>query len=453
MFVSAALSLVLSSCGVYNKYENQTSVADDLYGNVATPYGATEGEMLGDVSWRELFSDDKLQALIEQALESNADLKIAKMRIEDAETSLMSSRLAYLPSLALAPTGSVSGNVEGGAAYKSYTLPLAASWDVDIFGELTNKKMLAATQLDQQRYATQATQIEIVAAVANLYYTISMLDAQREIAMATRDSWDESYRVAQSMMSAGMMNSAGLSQIEAGLYSVRMAVVNIESSLMKSQNALCGVLAIAPQMIECNELTDLVMPESINIGVPLSMLSSRPDVMAAESALAASFYSENIARSSFYPSITLTGVTGWSNEGVTLSNPATMIYNLVGELVQPIFTKGLNRAQLKIAKSQAEQSRITFEQKLLDAGVEVNDALTDLISSQQNSELYTNQVSALSEASRSTSLMMQHGSTTYLEVLTAQQSLFNAQLGQVTNRFDQMQSFIALYKSLGGGRF
>ncbi len=200
-------------------------------------------------------------------------------------------------------------------------------------------------------------------------------------------------------------------------------------------------------------MMDITIPESIEIGVPMQMLSSRPDVMAAESALAASFYSRNVARSSFYPSITLTGAGGWSNAlGSIILDPAEAIYSVVGDLVQPIFTRGLNRAQLVAAKSQLESSRLAFEQTLLDSGIEVNDALTELVSTKAKSILYLSQVERLEVAAASTALMMKHGSTTYLEVLTAQQSLYNSQLNLVSNRFDQMQSMITLYTALGGGR-
>ncbi len=455
IFISAALAMTLSSCGLYSKYDKQTSVDQNLYGELAAQVGGDSAEVsIGDVSWREIFKDATLQSYIEQGLANNVDLLTAEKRVEQAAASLMTSRLAYLPSLSLAPEGVTGGLVEGGASYNTYSVPVAAAWEIDIFGRLTNTKLKAKMQMEQQSYAAQATRIEIVAAIANLYYTISMLEDQLAIAITTESSWQESYEVAQVMMEAGMMNQAGVAQIKASLYSVQMAVVNLGNNLKATQNAMCSLLSTTPQNIKGGDLSAFVVPENLSMGVPLRLLSSRPDVMAVESALAASFYSENVARSSFYPSITLSGSLGWSNSiGTAILDPAKFIYGVVGQLVQPIFSRGANRAQLKIAQADFEISRMAFEQKLLDAGIEVNDALTSLIATQANTNLYTEQVVALRQAAESTQKLMQHGSTTYLEVLTAQQTLLNAELGEVGNRFDQTQSLIALYKALGGGRF
>ncbi|MFI3304288.1 MAG: TolC family protein [Rikenellaceae bacterium] len=450
IIISAAVALTLSSCGLRSKYESVTTVDDSLYGGVAelTENSAT----LGDLEWSELFTDPKLAEYIKKALENNSDLRTAELRVDQAAASLAASRLAYLPSLSLTPQGTVSGYVEGGST-KSYSIPVAASWEIDLFGRISNEKLLTKMLFDQQLYTTQAVRTEIVAAVANVYYTIAMLEEQLSIAKSTEQSWVESYRVAQSMMEAGMMNQAGLSQIEAGLYGVQIAVVGIEDSLKAANNAMCSLLAIAPESIEVGELSNAILPERFTVGVPLQMLSSRPDVMAVESAVAASFYSKNIARSALYPTLSLTGSLGWSNYLGVILDPAEFVFSAVGQLVQPLFNRGLTRAQIKSAEAELEIARIAFAQKLLDAGIEVNDSLTALQSAQANTKLYTDQVAALKLAADNTALMMEYGSTTYLEVLTAQQSYFNAQLGEVSNRFDELQSLIALYKSLGGGRF
>ncbi len=453
LVLTVALSLTLSSCGLYSKYEQTTEVDSNLYGDVAQPNEVADSLTLGNLSWREVFTDTKLQSLIEQGLDNNTDLQTALLNVEAAKASLTASRLAYLPSVALNSEGAISGMMSGGEASKAHTSVVALSWEIDIFGKLTNQKLESKMLFEQQLHIVQAVQSQVVSSIATLYYTLAMLDEQIAIATATEQSWAESIDAARVMMEAGMMNEAGLAQMEASYLSVKSAVIDLEVARKKSENTLCSLLATSPQSITTNNLEDIVIPESIEVGIPMQMLSSRPDVMAAESALAASFYSRNVARSSFYPSITLTGSGGWTNElGNIISNPAQAVYSIVGDLVQPIFTRGLNRAQLVAAKAQLEQSRLAFEQTLIDSGIEVNNALTDMMSTKAKSALYASQVERLEVATSSTALMMKHGSTTYLEVLTAQQTLYNSELQLVSNRFDQMQSMITLYRALGGGR-
>ncbi|MFI3289964.1 MAG: TolC family protein [Rikenellaceae bacterium] len=450
--LTVALSLTLSSCGLYSKYDKTTQVDENLYGNAGYDVG-DNSSTLGNMSWRELFTDKKLQSLIEQGLENNTNLQSAILSVEAAKASLAASRLAYLPSVALSGEGTSSGLISGGASTEYFTAVAAVSWEIDIFGKLTNQKLQSKMLFEQQLYVVQAVRSQVVSSIATLYYTLSMLDEQIAIARATELSWSESVEAAKVMKEAGFMNEAGLAQLEASYLSVKSAVLDLEVARKKSENALCGLLAITPQTITTSPLSDVTTPESISVGVPLQMLSSRPDVMAAESALAASFYSRNVARSSFYPSLNLTGAAGWTNYlGSVIVDPAEAIYSIVGELIQPIFTRGLNRAQLIAAKSQFEKSRLAFEQSLIDSGIEVNDAFITLNNTKAKAQLYASQVERLEVAASSTALMMTHGTTTYLEVLTAQQTLYNSQLQLVANRFDQMQSLITLYTALGGGR-
>lgn len=455
--MAASLSVTMSSCGLYSKYEPQSEVDETLFGEVGEFSSEAEANKAtyGDMMWSDIFTDPLLQGYIEQALANNSDLRSAELRVEQAEASMISSRLAYLPSLSLAPSWSTGGVVStSDYNYKSYTVPVSCSWEIDIFGRITNTKLRTKMLMEQQRYAAQAVRTEIVAGVANLYYTVTMLKEQLAIAKATELSWGESYKAAQAMMESGYMDQTGLSQIEAGLYSVQMAVESLERDYEAVQNSMCSLLGIAPQGIESGELSDIETPETLKVGVPMQMLSSRPDLMAMESALAASFYSKNVARSAFYPTISLTGSLGWSNAfGTAILDPAEFIYSFVAQAVQPIFNKGLNRAQLKIAEADLQIATIAFEQKLLDSGIEVNDNITAFMTAQSTSALYSAQVEALERAAKGTQLLMDYGNVTYLEVLTSQQTLFNAQLGQVSNRFEQMQSLVALYKSLGGGRF
>ncbi len=457
ILLALAVVLTLSSCGLYSKYDKTTAVDDKLYGDgveaITKAVGADEENMMGNMSWREIFTDAQLQTLIEQALQNNTSIKSAVLNVENAQTALKCARLAYLPSLSLTPQGTISGLLEGGEATKTYTIPATASWEIDIFGSLRNDKLRAKMVAEQTEYVEQAIRTQIVSSVANLYYALSTLDEQIKVTTMTKKSWAESVKSALAMKEAGMMDEAGVAQIEAGLLGVDNSLMSLVQARKESENALCSLLSTTPQSIIVGGLDGFKVPSNVSLGVPLQMLSARPDVMAAEAALAASFYSENMARSAFYPKITLAGSLSWTNDIGVIVNPAEFVYSVVGSLVQPIFSRGLNRAQLKIAKNTFEQSRMAFEQTLIDSGIEVNNALTKLFYTESQSDNYAKQVLLLARAERSTALMMEHGSTTYLEVLTAQQSLFNAQLQLVNNKYDQVSGMIALYSALGGGRF
>ena len=250
-----------------------------------------------------------------------------------------------------------------------------------------------------------------------------------------------------------MLFRSGLAQTEATYYNICTTVLDLKEQINQTQNSLSLILAEVPHDIQRGKLAGQQLPETFATGIPLQMLSNRPDVRSAELSLAQAFYSTNAARSAFYPSITLGGSAGWTNSaGSMIVNPGKLLASVFGSLTQPLFNKGANIAQLKIAKAQQEEASLAFQQTLLAAGSEVNDALTQVQTARSKSIYFDKQVASLENAARSTRLLMQHGNTTYLEVLTAQQTLLNAQLSQVANRFTEIQGVITLYQALGGGR-
>lgn len=449
--ISFALAIGLSSCGIYSKYQPETEVPQGLYGLRDTAV-TMDTSSLGNLGWREMFTDPQLQVLIERGLQYNTDLLTAQLRVKEAEASLMSARLAYLPAFALAPEG-VASSFDHAKAAQTYSLPLTASWEVDVFGRMTNAKRRAkAGYLQSQEYA-QAVQTQLISGIANSYYTLLMLDAQYEIAKVTEVSWKESVAATKAMKEAGMVTEAGLAQTEATYYQIRTTLLDLEEQINQVENALALLLSDVPHKIQRGKLEVQRLPEDFSVGIPLQMLSRRPDVKSAELALAQAFYTTNAARSAFYPSLVLSGSVGWANTaGALLTNPGKLLASAVGSLTAPLFNKGQNRAQLKIAKAQQEEARLNFTQTLLRAGNEVNDALTQYQIAVKKSEWYAQQVQSLQIAAKSTRLLMQHGSTTYLEVLTAQQTLLNAQLTQVANRFTEIQGLVNLYQALGGGK-
>lgn len=445
-----ALPLLTSSCGIYNQYKPTEEVAPDLFGeNVAV----TDTLSLGNVDWREMFTDPILQRHIDSALVRNTDLQTAYLRVQEAEASLMSARLAYIPSFSLSPQATLGTGGDLQNATITYSLPLTASWEIDIFGKLTNQKRAAKAAYYQSQEYAQAVRTQIIASVANTYYTLLMLDAQYAITQETEKTWRESVEATRALKEAGYMNEAALAQTEATYYSIYTSMLDLKEQINQAENAMSLLLFETPQAIERGSLYDQNFTEEFSVGIPLQMLSNRPDVRSAEQALAQAFYMTNAARSAFYPSITLSGSIGWTNSiAGAIVNPMQAIASAVGSITEPLFNRRMNVAQLRIAKAQQEEARLAFQQTLLNAGSEVNDALMQYQTAHQKAEYYVKQIDALSIAAESTRLLMEHGSTNYLEVLTAQQSLLTAQLTQVANRFSEIQSLISLYQALGGGR-
>lgn len=441
------LAAAMTSCGIYKNYQRPDVVTDGLYGTAETADSTT----LGDISWQEMFTDPQLQALIDLALTNNTDLQSAQWRVKEAEATLKSARLAYLPSFNFAPQGTIS-SFDNGAASKTYSIPVTASWQIDIFGGLTNAKRKAKALYLQSREYQQAVRTQLIASVANLYYTLLMLDSQYEVTKETAAKWEESVRTMREMKAAGMTNEAGVAQYEGSYYGIVASLNDIEYSIRETENSLCSVLGEVPHEIVRGCLDEQQLPDNLAVGVPVQMLSNRPDIRQAEYSLMQSFYATNAARSALYPSITLSGSAGWTNNAGVITNPGKLLLSAAGSLLQPIFNANANRANLKIAKAQQEESKLAFQQALLNAGAEVNNALTQCQTARAKTDLRIKQIEAMERAVESTELLMQHSSTTYLEVLTAQQSLLSAQLSQIADQFDEIQGVVNLYQALGGGR-
>lgn len=446
-FLMICLAAAMTGCGIYKSYERPEIVTDGLYGAVEE-----SDTSLGDVAWREVFTDPQLQRLIEQALENNTDMQSAHWRVKEAEATLKSARLAYLPSFNFAPQGALS-SFDTRTPAKTYNIPVTASWQIDLFNGLTNAKRKAKAIYAQSRAYEQAVKTQLIAGTANLYYTLLMLDSQLDVTRETAAKWRQSVETMRSLKEAGMTTEAGVAQYEGTYYSIEASVHDLGYQLRQVENSLCALLGEAPHTIARGSLDAQQLPEQLTVGVPLKMLSNRPDIQAAEYSLMQAYYATSEARSALYPSITLSGSAGWTNNsGAGIVNPGKLLLSAAASLVQPIFNAGVNRARVKIMKAQFEESKLSFQQALLNAGGEVNNALMQSQSARAKNELRRNQISAMERAVESTELLMQHSSTTYLEVLTAQQSLLSARLSQIADRFDEIQGVVNLYQALGGGR-
>lgn len=448
---------LLSSCHIYKSYDRPDDItAAGLYRDTTAVNDtlAADTANFGNLPWREVFTDPQLQTLIEQALANNADLRSAALNVKKAEAALLSARLAYAPMLALSPQGTVS-SWDKGKATQTYSLPVTASWQIDLFGQLLNPKRSAQVSLKQTQFYEQAVQTQVIANVANMYYTLLMLDRQLQITEGTADILKKNLETVQAMKDAGIYGttSAAVEQSRTAYAQVMASLPGIRQSIRETENALCLMLNQPGQSITRSTLEQQQLPTEFSAGIPLQLLSNRPDVKAAEMSLAASYYSTNSARAAFYPQITLSGSAGWTNSaGSAIVNPGKLLASAIGSLTQPLFYRGANIARLKQAKAQEEQAKIQFQTALLKAGNEVSNALYQYQMVAEKTASRQIQVNSARKASEDTKELFNLGTSTYLEVLSSEQSYLSAQLSEVSDTFDCMQAVVSLYQALGGGR-
>lgn len=446
--IIAILTLLvgLTGCSFYTSFERPTvSNLHELY-EADTTY-----TRLADYSWREFFTDTLLQKYIERGLEYNIDLRTARLNIVQAEAALEAAKLAFLPSVNASLQSTLSGGNGDGATF-SYSLVPTASWEIDAFGKLRNAERGAEVALQQSHLVEQAVQSKLIATIANNYYTLLMLDEQLKTSQHTLTTWEENIRTLTALKRAGKATEAAVLQAKANKFSVEGQVLTLELQIVEQEEALATLMGVLPFEIKRGTLAEQTFPEEFSLGVPLELVSLRPDILQAEANLATKFYAVNEARAAFYPSITLSGSLGWQDAvGNAISNPGELILRLVGGIVQPIFAQGKNKARMKSALAQQEAALLQYRQALLNAGAEVNSALKMWQTSRERYNIDLKQIVTLRAAVWNTQLLMKYGSASYLEVLTAQQNLHNAELAESTDRYSEIQGIIQLYYALGGG--
>ena len=444
---------LLSSCHIYKAYERPDSI--DATGIYRDPVSETDTlasadtTNMGNLPWKEVFRDPKLQALIEEGLANNVDMQAAVLRVEEAKVLLTSARLSFLPSINLAPQGTIT-KMESSGYVKAYTAPAAASWEVDLFGKLLNASRGQKASYLQSQYSRQAVRSQLIGGIANTYYTLLMLDRQVEITAKTVDIYKENVRVMEAMKIAGM---AAVTQMRAAYHQVSGSLIELESQVRSVENSLSVLLAKAPQQIDRGTLEEQVMPEDIMVGVPLQLLENRPDVKIAEMTLASAYYTTNQARAAFYPGLNITATAGWTNgSGIQVANPGQFMFQALASLAQPIFNNGKLVANLKVSKAEEKIAQMNYQQTILEAGKEVSDALHEYDATSKKLVQDRAQIEQLEKAVAYTSALFQSAQSTYLEILSAQQSLLSAQLTEVSDNVQRMQAVVSLYSAIGGGR-
>lgn len=452
IIIMGLAAVSMTGCkSLYGNYERPEVKAEGI---VRNPLGegslvSTDTTSIGNLPWREVFTDPKLQTLIQKALENNPNLLNAMLNIDMAEAQLKAAKLAFVPQFTFTPQGTITRfNSE---TTKSYTFPVNASWTVDLFGNLRSSKKAAQVGLLQMQDYKVAVQTQLVSNIANMYYTLEMLDRQLEIVndmeKLTKETWD--IMKLQKDAVRGVRSTA-VQSAEANYYSVLTQKADLKRQLRETENALSLLLGEPAQGIERGKLGDHALPTNLSTGVDIQLLRNRADIHANEMALAQCFYGIESARSRFYPSLTINPTGGFSNGNGSV-NPGKWLASVVGSLVQPIFMNGQLTAGLRVAKAQYEQAYNTWQNSILTAGSEVSNALVLYNSSDEKGKIEAKRIDVLRQNVQDTRDLMASAGSTYLEVITAQSSLLNAELSKVTDDFYKMQAVVNLYQALGGG--
>ena len=433
---------MVSSCSVFGKYSRPEVSTENIYGKDIheAEIATTDTVTIADICWQEFFKDKHLQRLIEQGLNNNPDMQTAAQRIAAAEATLRSAKLAFIPGFSFNPQFRAT---TGSSA--SYSLPIAASWEVDITGKILNSKRSAQSAYEQSRLYRQSVQTSLISAIANSYYTLLMLDAQLATSRSTAASWKENVRIMKAMKLAGMTNEAAVAQTEANSWEIDASLLTLQYNIIHAENALALLLGTTPQHFERGTIHDQEFNIALSAGTPSQLLARRPDVRSAEKQLERAFYAANIARGALIPSLNINGsfdlTSIWSD----------MLASVTASLSATIFNAGSKHARIKISDAEKQEALIAFKHTLLTAGNEVNDAINKCQTAREKRDIRTKQIAALESAVNSTRQLMSHSESTYLEGLTAQQKLLSAQLSQVNDKFDEIQGVINLYRALGGG--
>ena len=450
-------ALLLASCGVYNKYErpdvNTTGLVRDAVSDADT-LAVQDTASFGNLPWREVFTDPQLQALIQQGLEKNANLLNAALNVQMYEAMLKAAKLAFLPAVNIGsqqPLGSISTtHTDPSVTTKSYSLPVTASWTLDLFGNVLSQKRSTQMKLIGMKDYQMAVRAQVVSGIANSYYTLLMLDEQLRIVTEMSAMSKETWEMMQKQFELGRMRSTSVQSAQAAYLNTQTQINEFKRQIRATENALSLLVGDAGHQIARSTLASQVLPDQFATGVGVALLQNRPDVHQAEMSLASCFHDVQTARSQFYPNITIGASATFSN-GNGAMNPGKWITSLFGSLTQPIFNRGALTANLKVKKLQYEQAFNNWQNAVLKAGNEVSNALVNYNAYNDNSKVESERIEVLSKNVEDTKALYQSSGSSYLEVLTAQQQLLAAQINKVTDDFNKMQSVVSLYTALGGG--
>ena len=448
-----ALALFVSSCGIGQRYSRPDLSTEGLYRDVTIKDTTT----IANLPWRQLFADADLQRLIEEGISSSPDLKIAMTRVQQAEAYFRQSRAALLPSLNASAGLSVNklSDAQGGNFInntRSYQFGLSSSWEADLWGRLGAGRRASYASLLQSRAYVRAVQTGLVASLASLYYQLLALDQQLAITESSVKNWTEVVETMKSLKASAVVTGAAVVQSEASRYAAEVTIPDLKLRIRETENTISILLGRKPGAIIRSSLSQQHVPADLNAGIPLQLLSNRPDVQQAEYTYRYYFENTNVARAAFYPALTITAASGLSNTALgDFFSPGSVFANLAAGLTQPIFNRRTNRTRYEVAKAQQQEALLNFQRSLLNAGQEVSDALSSFQAAGDKTLTRNNQLTALRKSVEYSQELLKYGRSNYTEVLNARQSLLSAELGRVNDSLQRLQSVVELYRALGGG--
>jgi len=464
MLLIACMSILLFSCRIGLRYQRSAELA------LTEHYRGQSGSdtsNIADLSWKTFFADTLLKKLIDSALKNNLDLKTAVARMGAAEASLRQSKAMFFPSLTIDADYSLTKNSPAqlqafgnNAATTSipsintYALTGTTSWEADIWGKLRGSKRAALANYLQSDAYKRAVQTRLISQVAQSYYALAAYDKQLEITLETIRIRQKDISTVKALMASDKLNGADVVNSESNLYAAQVTVPDIQQNITELENAISLLLGKSPDTIYRSKLEALENFKPLNAGVPAQLLRNRPDIQQAEFELINKFELVNVARSNFYPQLTISATGGWATvNSIKSFFDGTFYGNLIGGLTQPIFNQGLNKQRLKIAQSEREEALNNFKYNLLNAYQETANALASYRNATNKFELRTKQVNSLTKSVEFTQELLSYTTTTnYVDVLTAETNLLNAQLNSINDRLQQLQAGVDLYRSLGGGQ-
>ena len=457
IMIFAAATLLISSCGVYNKYERPDVETKGLVRDAVSDIDTLvvqDTASFGNLPWRAVFTDPQLQALIEQGLERNPDLLNAALNVKMYESMLTAAKLAFLPAVNIgqqSPMATISTlYTDPSVTTKSYTLPITASWTLDLFGNILSQKRSTQMKLLGMKDYQMAVRAQIIGGIANSYYTLLMLDEQLRIVTEMSKMAKETWDMMALQHQLGRVRSISVQSAEAAYLTTQTQANDFRRQIRATENALSLLIGQQGQQIPRSTLYEQALPTEFSTGVGVALLQNRPDVHYAEMALASCFHDVQTARSQFYPNITVGASLSFTNNNGNL-NPGKWLASLFGSLTQPIFQRGALTVNLKVKKMQYEQAFNTWQDAILKAGNEVSNALVNYRGYDENSKIEAQRVAVLTKTVEDTKALYRSRGSSYLEVLTAQNQLLTAELNKATADFNKMQSVVSLYTALGGG--
>jgi NodT family efflux transporter outer membrane factor (OMF) lipoprotein len=441
---------MLYACNISKPFSNNQPISSDLYRDSLSK----DSLNMATLSWREIFKDTLLQNFIKEGIQNNLDLKTAYTNIKAAEANYRQSINAFFPSLAVTGQGGVyhPADLQGNNT-QLYQLYTTATWQADVWGKLKNSKKAVYASLLQSEAYKQSVQTQLVADIAGAYYTLLSYDAQLNIAQTSVAKYAKDVETIKRLKNSDVVTGAAVVQSAANYYAVLATIPDIKNNIRQTENALSILLARPPGAIKRDSIFNQQVYASLNIGVPAQLLANRPDVREAEFQLRNTFDLINVARSYFYPAITITGEAGlYTNSLSNFFKPGAFFANLIGGITQPIFNNGLNKQRLKVAEANYEAAQYAFKRALLTAGQEVSNALYQYQMANEKATARKEQVSNLEKAVFFTSELLKYTSNTnYTDVLTSEQNLLTARQSAVNDKLQQLQAVVNLYAALGGG--